>query len=405
MKVIKSHIIAIILSLFMVVGSLRFIFGIEQYVYFVFSGILFLLFFTELLRKKIFFQEIKIYLFLGSGFILWLLTSFFWTISSIQWREDFVLLLGLLFLLVLVSYTLNYYAVELFKNYMVISCGIVGILIIYFTIYSTGRIFGIRGYNTLVNEFYLSAGDAVAAGFIISAVNFFLRSSRRFFWACSSIFFMLALSISLSRGALIFSILLVLFLIFLVAKINLKNVKIIKKYFLRYLFFILPIIVGLIYLALNVERTQSRLIRILSVREEIEQGGRGLLWDNAWEGISHSPILGYGLGSNGLISGGNEEVYPHNMFLQVWLDGGIVAFILSILFLTFPIFLYFKNIRKTKYDANCVELLLLYIYFCLIYSKSGNFYTARSLVISGALLASWISFKNSVAFMKNSLKI
>jgi len=179
--------------------------------------------------------------------------------------------------------------------------------------------------------------------------------------------------------------------------------KIKKKYFLRYLIFIVPFLCGLILISLNVERTKSRLIRMISIKNELMRGGRGIRWKNAWEGIIDSPFFGYGLGGNGLIIG-NDSYYPHNMLLQIWLDGGIVALILGILFMTYPIYLYFKNTKYTKYDPTSTILLLLYLFYCLYYSKSGNFYTARVLIISGVLLVFWVSFEKSIKHVRTKLK-
>ena len=395
---LKTHIVSICLSLFIVAGAFRTLFGLDQKIYFILIGVLFLAFIFDILKTKKLPKNLNNYIIFGASFILWLTLSSTWTISYAQWKKDLLLVIGLFVLLLLASYNINNQIVELFKKYAIIFCGIVALLVIY----HSGGIFNIKGYGTLVNKFYLTAGNPIAVGFIISLVHYFYYDSKKLFWLILSIFFTGALGVSLSRGALIFSILIILFLIFFIIDMKFNSIRIKKKHFFRYLVFIIPILSSLIYISLNVERTKSRLIRMTSIKHELLSGGRGALWKDSWEGIVDSPFFGYGLGGNGLVVGSDDN-YPHNLLLQIWLDGGIVALILGVLFLSYPIYLFFKNIRKTKYNLNSILMLSLYVFYFFNYSKSSNFYTARDIIIMGILLVFCVSFAKSIRHVRIKL--
>ena len=135
-------------------------------------------------------------------------------------------------------------------------------------------------------------------------------------------------------------------------------------------------------MALQVGRTKARLLRMLS-GNELEEGGRGAMWREALGYIQDSPFLGYGLSSNGLLVSGTEVAHPHNMFLQVWLDGGALAVITLLLILMVPVFSFLRNLGGAGRinEALLFPFVGMFFFLFLEYSKSGNFYTARGLFI------------------------
>jgi len=135
-----------------------------------------------------------------------------------------------------------------------------------------------------------------------------------------------------------------------------------------------------ITVAMAVERTARRLERLISGEGASSVEERLSLWRTSWENIQDAPIWGHGLGSNGIMSGATEAFYPHNFFLQVWLDGGIVAALLTAFVIGLPIVMFFVN--KKRMGSIDLSFLAIYIFMLLEHSKSYNLYTARMLVIS-----------------------
>jgi O-antigen ligase len=146
---------------------------------------------------------------------------------------------------------------------------------------------------------------------------------------------------------------------------------------------VFALIGGIIFVALQVERTARRLRRLVS-GSELEAGGRGALWTTSIENIVQSPITGYGLGTSGIMAGAHEAHYPHNLFLQVWLDGGIISFLLLLGLVVFP-FLYalWQLIRGRLPSNHWIVYPALFLFLFLEYSKSSNFYTGRFLLVTG----------------------
>lgn len=87
--------------------------------------------------------------------------------------------------------------------------------------------------------------------------------------------------------------------------------------------------------ALQLGRTRARLERQFSARDFTE-GGRVKLWRAAWQSVGDRPLLGNGLRSERQMSGTSENPYPHNLFLQVWLNGGFPSLHLCIAVLSLP---------------------------------------------------------------------
>ena len=148
----KAQLISISLSLFVVAGAFRALFGLDQKIYFILTSALFFIFILSILQVKKLPKKIRNYVILGVLFFLWLIVSSAWTISEAQWKKDLILTAGLMILTILIPYTLNLKIIELFKKYTVLFCGIVAFLAIYYS----GGILNIKGYGTLINEFYLT---------------------------------------------------------------------------------------------------------------------------------------------------------------------------------------------------------------------------------------------------------
>lgn len=242
---------------------------------------------------------------------------------------------------------------------------------------------GGQDFRKVFDVGYLSTGNIASLGFCLSVPYFiFSQKTRKALWALISLLCFLGVIAGLSRGALLFSTAMALFLFcFYWPR---QNGKQSMDIFQR-----LTIILGAAFLALLFlpQRTISRLNRLIWGQEAVE-GGRGELWLNAVEFIMESPLIGHGLGH-----GGGSAMYPHNLFLQVGMDGGFLAMGILTLLIGFPLIVFIIG----KYNGFITNqplawgFLAGYLFFVLELSKSGDFYKARGFFILASALIGYIS--------------
>lgn len=322
-------------------------------------------------------------------FVVWMGMSALWTIPTVDVSEELVLLAGLLAITGASFLGLQEGVVEPALRWMVVvALAVAGYV---FRIYIKAGALG--GYGTL-SEMYLIVAQAIGVGTVLALVMALTRGgSSRWLAALAATVLVPALAMSLARGALLSTI-----LVTLAAAIYWIRVKPGSgRSFRQWLhtqgarIAVLAVALGIagvaIGTALQVERTRSRLERLFSGREFTE-GGRMELWQAAWQSISDRPLLGHGLGSSGLQSGLSENLYPHNLVLQVWLDGGLPGLLLCLTVLLFPAF---YALRRTHRDSGLsptswLPFAAAYAFLLLEYSKSMDFYSARLLFVMGALL-------------------
>lgn len=87
----------------------------------------------------------------------------------------------------------------------------------------------------------------------------------------------------------------------------------------------------------------------------LENSNRDTVFLNALEYIYNSPVYGYGLGTYYQIMGN----YPHNLFLLILFEGGIL---LLIIFLLICFFIIRQLIKLIKFDKN--NIIVIYIVLC-----------------------------------------
>jgi hypothetical protein len=77
------------------------------------------------------------------------------------------------------------------------------------------------------------------------------------------------------------------------------------------------------------------------------------------------------------------------LFLQAWLDGGVVAVLLLFGLVLFPFALVVWHLSAGRLQSNAwIPGLGLFLFLVLEYSKSINFYAARLLLVLG-IAAVW----------------
>ena len=318
-------------------------------------------------------------------FISSLLLSTWWVSSRIYYQDDLVNLAIITIITVAVFVSFNMSSATYFLKWVIFF----GILSTYYLIQSYISAGSLRGYN--ISDQYLVLSQSIGAGTVVCFTGALTTFRNTKFYLFLSLILFTGLALALGRSALLSSIFIavITWLLYLLSKKK-KNYSIndwIKNNF-RTLFgiaFILLTVTGVIFIAFQVERTAGRLIRMFT-GNELAAGGRGELWMNALKGISESPLIGYGLGSSGLISSMKEGYYPHNLFLQTWLDAGVLAFITLLIICWYPlyraiIFRLFINKKNLKW----VPLIGYYCFLFLEYSKSTDFYEARMFFVIGII--------------------
>jgi O-antigen ligase len=332
-------------------------------------------------------RVVTFYVSLWLLFICWLLASSLWRIRGIGIYSESILLVGMMGVAVLAVFALNPGAIK--KT--VPAFYVVGFAVAVFVFGSYLQAGSLRGYGSVLAESYLVAARVLGLGAVAASLRLMTRGRWSTPLALTAGILITALGFSLARGALLSGLgILLLTAIFLALRLPTHRETIwtwlrsrIKKISLG--FGVITVIGLAIVAALQVERNAVRLRRMFS-GNELEAGGRGALWSTSLENITESPILGYGLGSSGVMAGAHEGHYPHNLFLQVWLDGGIIAFLLLAILLVFPFGLAAWHLRRSGLGSSTwLEFLGLFTFLILEYSKSTDFYTARLLVIIGTM--------------------
>lgn len=379
----------VLLASFFAIPALRSVVGIGPAAYFVLIGLILGILLIKLWMGRTRRLGANERWFVGSSLFLfaWLLLSVIWTASNEQYAEDALLVVGLVALVASIPFIIG-------KNTLKAAIGTlsaIGCAVGAYLIYGYATADSLAGYNVIFEEFYLTVAQSIGAA-TVGLTVYTLFAKRRRWWQFLAIpFLFVTLALSLARGAFLFAVFVVVLAVFYALyRRPLRRSSIgayLKSIGGRMAGTGAVIGVGAVVfaVALTVEKTARRLLVLLS------GGGSSValrlqLWRESWESIGQAPILGHGLGSNGMMAGATEASYPHNFLLQVWLDGGILAALLVVLVISLPFVAFLASDRKA--GARRLSLLGVFVFMVLEYSKSYNFYTSRLLFIFCALAVS-----------------
>ncbi|MCQ6261985.1 O-antigen ligase family protein [Alcanivorax sp. MM125-6] len=377
-------IMALALAILLVVPYARAFWGGALLLYVAPFGVFCLAFLLKTLSSNLSLSRFSVfYLWISLIVVAYYLFSIFWTHSSDKYLTN-ALQMVLWIPLILISLTaFKKSSIEYFI-YIYLTLAFFIAIDVFIGYSSVGDI---SGYDAEVSESYLVAGSTLGAAATLATGMFFYASTKLgkgFTLICMGTLF-LAVSFSLARGALLFSIFCSLSLIVV---LGLSEKKIIAFKNGSILFKPVTFIIGIclaiaitfsLYMAFNVDRTAARLQRLFS-GHELAQGGRGFIWSNGLENFQNNPYFGYGLGSSGLYSAGVEHSYPHNFILQALLDGGLLGFLGIFVVLILSGAFSFLYCIKRKEGFYLVPWFAFF-YFVLEYSKSGDFYSARPVFV------------------------
>jgi len=380
---------ALCVAILIATPTLRSALGVPAAVYVAATGGIVLAAFLNLTLARIarLRPVLKGYVVLLSIFVTWMLTTTFWTISNVQFPIDIILLLGNLTLILAAPFAFPRRALR----YTIDSTSITGVVIATYVFYSYLQVGSFRGYEVAITEFYLTVSKPLGIAAVTTATMLLVDASKRRLRFFATLYIVLGLSLSLARGAFLFSVGITVS-VFLYALMSAKNRPRSLAEWLRAkgkkvggVSLVVGGLAVVVAAALTVERTAQRLARLFS-GSELAEGGRGQMWAAAWDNISQSPVTGYGLGSSGVMSGRIEGFYPHNLFLQAWVDGGLVGLLLLIAVVLIPVsYLAHRLFTSEKYGLwlpyGCMLLFLV-----AEYMKSYSLYTGRALFLSSVLL-------------------
>tara|TARA_B110001452_G_C15241253_1_gene429788 strand:+ start:423 stop:1640 length:1218 start_codon:yes stop_codon:yes gene_type:complete len=230
--------------------------------------------------------------------------------------------------------------------------------------------------------FYLSISYLLGINFLIlstSKNNIFLNKGNDFILSVLILGMMFMIR---ARGPLLFSLL--FFAIYLAIKIyknrytkTVYKIKEILRFSLKFIIFLVAtfsiyinnqkkinnlvsLTVGRFSLLIPKDGNVTNMGSSVTVRVDLFNKSIDLIKADFFR-----PIFGYGIGSYGIITKGKDErLYPHNIFLEIIIELGLIGLII---FLFYIYFNFFSTINKNYYISNFV---ILYIFFNMF--KSGS---------------------------------
>lgn len=114
------------------------------------------------------------------------------------------------------------------------------------------------------------------------------------------------------------------------------------------------------------------------ILQKTSMGARLYLWGNAIREISDAPIKGHGL----QYYQNKYRLYPHNVFLEAWVDMGILGILLGVGGVFSTIYMGLELIRQIKGRTDFM-LLLWFLYIAFYFARdmlSGSFYSYEVLL-------------------------
>lgn len=202
---------------------------------------------------------------------------------------------------------------------------------------------------------YLDIGTFIAVAFLL---NLHTKSKTSLILKILIFYFLILLE---GRGPLLVLILVV------IIDFWLKNRKI--SNYVKYL--IVLIFAISLYLYLDLDFIDFDRLNIFeSSKFDVASRDRYQYINKCLEGFYNSPIFGNGIGSSGiLISNHDVVLYPHNSFVEVLAELGIIGFIMYLLIYV----LYLKLILFKKIPTEVMPFLLIAFYMFFQDMKSGAF--------------------------------
>lgn len=227
-----------------------------------------------------------------------------------------------------------------------------------------------NGWMTGLTYHYSTNGLFMVQGLIISVARMFQNNKntiKNFFFP---VLFFIALLLTAKRGPVIF----VIFSIFIVYYISLKNRSLLTRV-TKFICLFICFVTGLYFLLLFVPELSMFVERFVTNIQngDLTSNRATLLWPIAIQGFLSNPIIGcgwlqYTSTLSRVIGGEDTNYHAHNIYLQLLCETGVVGFLIySLWFFKNFLYLYriFVQMIKGKITLNKNEIWL--IYFSMIY--------------------------------------
>ena len=260
-------------------------------------------------------------------------------------------------------------------------------------------IFSVTGYLYLMSQDFtpakilafagvsLSAGEMVGLGIIVLLCEKNSSIGRTILLVVSFI----TLLLLGARGPFISALVIAVFIYgisFFKKNVDYLQSKKINKY-LYVLFALLMVVVLDMNSTITIFQTLEDGLSRFSLLFESDKGNsvnsRLTMLTDSWDKIGEAPILGYGVGSYGLVVYGIDfRAYPHNIPLEIWFEAGIFCLIA---FLTFVSMIFARAVTVDK------VLVFILVYLVLNFLKSSSldelrmFFFACGLCVNARLVS------------------
>jgi O-antigen ligase len=361
--------------------------------------LLFIFFFYDFFKSnfRIYVKKKNLFILILFFFLIYIL-SFTYTISESFWIQKLSgLVLSLYAFILPIIFVNSHKKLDLLFNLLIffgLIINIIFLLLVYFDsldLYRKGVI--INGYQVNFPD-YLSLGSCIGISYFASLK---LKYKYHIPIFLITIFNLLVLH---GRGPLFFLIIITFFyLIFGPFKKFLENLHI-KKNIFYYILLILFILLIFIYFEKDfllllfdaIIRRTKFLFDYKDYSEEILRALRFEIFSNSFEIIKDNFVFGVGLGGYAQAAY-NEDInaYPHNLFLEVFVELGICGFLIFVLINIIAFNISFSILRK----KNGLIISLMFYFIFLNYMKSGGMIWSKDYFFLIGLIISFCNFKKT----------
>ncbi|SHH14485.1 O-antigen ligase family protein [Virgibacillus chiguensis] len=204
--------------------------------------------------------------------------------------------------------------------------------------------------NRGLGQHYLTLGLPLSAGIVCAILLLFYERGRKItktFLIVSITTILFALTSLSGRSPVILSVLIPLIITIIHLFMEKRIVKKVKVLIAILMF--IPVFLFLVY-----NNMSDRLLNTLTNDYNFENEPRFIIYSKSISLIKDNP-LGYGLNSGEL-----GVSYPHNIFLETAMSGGIFSLSILVIMLFFVFSKFFKAINYGSYKIVCSALALLY---------------------------------------------
>jgi len=330
--------------------------------------------------KVIFKWKVIIYTYSIYLLFLFMLLSVTWSYYPVLINEDLKNIFFILALLPAILFSFNIRVLDYFFYWIVLYA--IYVTCIYIQDYAKAA--NLRGWS-VDSSAYLVRSLLIGMGALISLSKllFYPNVSKKLY-AFITLFLYFGLAIALGRAALLGAVLIGFILIVYYYRNNWPKSYSYFEYFRnKSSVIVVMLFFGFVAFAVSqIERTFSRLMRLFTGAEF--RTSRVQLWEDAFWGFFDAPLFGHGLSNSGAVINFN---YPHNLYLQIMVDGGLFALTLLLFISLYPLLLAYNAFRKNLLKSHVwIPLLSCYVFYLINYALATNFYEGRILLALGLII-------------------